>query len=75
MEWKKLTSDAFERAVEETGVCVIPMGVVEKHGSHLPLETDMIIGRTIAKMAAEKEPFVILGSSGTIVGKKCRFPQ
>lgn len=59
MEWEKLTSDAFEKAAEETGVCVIPMGVVEKHGSHLPLETDMIIGRTIAKMAAEKESFVI----------------
>lgn len=59
MYWDELTADAFQKAVEETKVCVIPMGVVEKHGSHLPLGTDMIIGRTIAEMAAKIEPFVI----------------
>ncbi|MFR3404684.1 MAG: creatininase family protein [Blautia faecis] len=59
MYWDELTADHFAEAVQETKVCVIPMGVVEKHGSHLPLGTDMIIGRTIAEMAAKIEPFVI----------------
>ncbi|MCR1841005.1 creatininase family protein [Murimonas intestini] len=59
MYWEELTADDFAEAVKSTGVCVIPMGVVEKHGSHLPLGTDMIIGRTIAEMAARLEPFVI----------------
>lgn len=59
MYWDELTANDFADAVEKTKVCVIPMGVVEKHGSHLPLGTDMIIGRTIAEMAAEIEPFVI----------------
>ena len=59
MYWEELTADDFVEAVKSTGVCVIPMGVVEKHGSHLPLGTDMIIGRTIAEMAARLEPFVI----------------
>lgn len=59
MFWEKMTADDFAEAVKRTEVCVIPMGVVEKHGSHLPLGTDMIIGRTIAEMAARLEPFVI----------------
>lgn len=59
MYWEELTAQDFQKAAKETQVCVIPMGVVEKHGDHLPLGTDMIIGRTIAGMAAEIEPFVI----------------
>lgn len=59
MYWEELTAQDFQKAAKETQVCVIPMGVVEKHGYHLPLGTDMIIGRTIAGMAAEIEPFVI----------------
>ena len=37
MQWENLTAPDFQKAVEETGVCVIAMGVVEKHGEHLPL--------------------------------------
>lgn len=59
MFWEELTAEELEKAAKETQVCVIPMGVVEKHGSHLPLGTDMIIGRTFAEMAAKIEPFVI----------------
>jgi len=36
MQWEHLTPSEFKKAVEETGVCVIAMGVVEKHGDHLP---------------------------------------
>ena len=39
MQWEHLTSDKFAAAVGETGVCIIAMGVVERHGTHLPLET------------------------------------
>ncbi len=59
MRWEDLTAEEFAEAVRKEQVCVIPMGVIEKHGSHAPLGTDMIIGITIAEMAAEIEPFVI----------------
>lgn len=59
MFWEELTSEDFAKAVKEHQVCVIPMGVVEKHGDHLPLATDMIEGRKIAELAAAIEPFVI----------------
>jgi creatinine amidohydrolase/Fe(II)-dependent formamide hydrolase-like protein len=37
----------------------IAFGVMESHGPHMPLGTDMIIARTIAAEAAKLEPAVI----------------
>jgi creatinine amidohydrolase len=37
------------------GVCLLPMGILEKHGAHLPLSTDLIIAREIALKAAQEE--------------------
>jgi creatinine amidohydrolase len=59
MQWEQLTAAEFARAARETGVCVIAMGVVEKHSEHLPLGTDYLNGHKIACMAAEKEPAVV----------------
>ncbi len=54
-----MTSEDFAAAVKETGVCVIGMGVIEKHGEHLPLGTDFMNGHKISCLAAEKEPAVV----------------
>ena len=59
MRWEELTAEEFEKGVRETGVCVIAMGVVEKHSDHLPLGTDYLVGHSIACRAAEKEPAVV----------------
>ena len=59
MQWEQLTSDEFSSAVHETGVCIIAMGVVERHGTHLPLGTDYLSGHAVACLAAEKEPAVV----------------
>ncbi len=59
MQWEHLTSADFAQAVRETGVCVIAMGVVEKHGEHLPLGTDFLNAHRIACLAAEREPAVV----------------
>jgi creatinine amidohydrolase len=59
MQWEQLTASDFAAAVRETGVCVIAMGVVEKHSEHLPLGTDYLNGHRIACLAAEKEPVVV----------------
>jgi creatinine amidohydrolase len=59
-KWEDLTSPKFMKAVELSGgVCVIPMGVIEKHGPHLPLGTDMYESREIAFYAAQKEYAVV----------------
>jgi creatinine amidohydrolase len=59
MRWEELTASELEKAVQETGVCVVAMGVVEKHGEHLPLGTDFLNAHKIACLAAEKEPAVV----------------
>lgn len=59
MQWEELTAPEFEKAVKETGCCIITMGIVEKHGEHLPLGTDYLDVHKLACLAAEKEPAVV----------------
>lgn len=55
-KWDELTAPEFIEAVELSGkTCIIPLGIMEKHGAHLPMGTDLIIAREIASRAAEKE--------------------
>jgi len=54
--WLYHTSETFPTLVEESkGVCVIPMGCVEKHGLHLPLGQDIIQASYITHMASQLE--------------------
>jgi creatinine amidohydrolase len=59
MQWEQMTAPDFARAVQETGVCVIAMGVLERHSEHLPLGTDYLNGHKLACLATEKEPAVV----------------
>jgi creatinine amidohydrolase len=55
-----LTSPQFVKAVELSGgVCVIPLGIIEKHGPHLPLGSDLYESREVAFTAAKKEFAVV----------------
>ncbi len=57
---EELTSPKFPIAAEKAGgVCVIPMGIIEKHGPHLPLGTDLFEAREIAFTAAQKEYAIV----------------
>ena len=52
VKWEELTSPDFKTAVEKSGgTCVIPLGIIEKHGPHMPLGTDLIDVREIAARA------------------------
>ncbi len=54
MIWEEMRAGDFEEAVKRSGgVCVIPFGATEKHGQHLPLGTDNMIGRHVIQDAAE----------------------
>lgn len=55
-----ITSPKFQKAVDMAGgVCVIPLGIIEKHGPALPLGTDLYEAREIAFHAAQKEYTVV----------------
>ena len=60
MEWEKLTAPEFQEATRTAGgVCILPFGVLEKHGDHLPLGTDALTAHAIAVRAAEQEPALV----------------
>ncbi len=58
--YEELTAPDFIQAVEKSGkTCILPIGVFEKHGPHLPLGTDLFTAREFAIRAAEKEYIVV----------------
>lgn len=41
--WEELTAGDFRAAIlQSQGVCLLPFGILEKHGPHLPIGTDLI---------------------------------
>lgn len=57
---EELSAPEFVTAVEKSSETVIlPIGVFEKHGPHMPLGTDLYTAREIALRAAEKEYTVV----------------
>ena len=60
MQWGELTGDQFPEAVQQAeGLCLVPLSVFERHGHHLPLGTDMFIGRELCRRAAALEPAIV----------------
>ena len=59
-KWEDLNTADFRRAIEQSkGTCLLPFGILEKHGPHLPLGTDLLNVRYAALHAAEKEYTVV----------------
>lgn len=58
--FEELTAPDYIKAVEKSSkTCILPIGVFEKHGPHLPLGTDLYIAREYALRAAAKEYTVV----------------
>src|SRR5262245_59129453 len=58
--WEELTADEFRHAIQQSmGTCVLPFGILEKHGPHLPLGTDLINVRYASLHAAEQEYAIV----------------
>ena len=57
---EELTAPDFIKAVEKSSkTCIIPIGVMEKHGAQLPLGTDVYLSREYALRAADQEYAVV----------------
>ena len=58
--WEELTGPDFITAIQQAkGTCLLPFGILEKHGPHLPLGTDLLNVRYAALHAADKEYAVV----------------
>jgi creatinine amidohydrolase len=59
-KWEELTSPDFVKALTESGgTCIIPIGIIEKHGPHLPLGTDLLDVREVCARAVQKEYAIV----------------
>jgi len=58
--WEELTADDFRKAIQQSeGTCILPFGILEKHGPHLPLGTDLLDVRH-AVLAATTSEFAVV---------------
>ena len=58
--WEDLTGQDFVKAIDQAqGVCVLPFGIMEKHGAQLPIGTDLIDVRYAVEHAVQKEYAVV----------------
>ena len=60
VHWEELTAGDFREGIKRSqGTCLLPFGILEKHGPHLPLGTDLLDVRYAALHAAEQEYAVV----------------
>ena len=60
VKWEELTAGDFVKAIQQSqGTCILPIGILEKHGQHLPLGTDLLNIRYVSNAAAQQEYAVI----------------
>ena len=59
-KWEELTAGDFREAIAKSqGTCLLPFGILEKHGPHLPIGTDLLNARYVAEHAVEEEYAII----------------
>ena len=58
--WEDLTASEFVAALQKSEqTCLLPFGIIEKHGPSGPLGTDLLNGRYVADLATRKEYTII----------------
>src|SRR5260370_18143942 len=60
VKWEELTAADFRDAIQlSKGTCLLPFGILEKHGPHLPLGTDLLTVRHASLQAPHHEYAVV----------------
>jgi creatinine amidohydrolase len=58
--WDELTASDWPKAQEKAAyTCILPIGILEKHGPHVPMGSDLIQVREWSARAAKKEYAVV----------------
>src|SRR5258708_32525266 len=56
VHWEELTAADFREGIHRSqGTCLLPFGILENNGPHLPLATDLLDARYPALHAPEQE--------------------
>ncbi len=60
IRWDELVASDWKAALERSkGTCLLPIGVLEKHGPHVPVGADLFSAQYRARQAAEREYVVV----------------
>jgi creatinine amidohydrolase len=64
IEWRKLRADELRERARLDAMVIVPVGSLEQHGPHLPVEVDSVLGEATARRTAEiiakTEPVLVL---------------
>ncbi|HYL34611.1 MAG TPA: creatininase family protein [Bryobacteraceae bacterium] len=60
VRWDELVATDWAKAIElSKGTCLLPIGILEKHGPHLPIGSDLIGAQARAREVAKREYVVV----------------
>src|SRR5213076_1895698 len=60
VHWEELSAAEFKDGIARAqGTCLLPFGILEKHGPHLPLGNDLLNVRYVALNAAQQEYAIV----------------
>lgn len=52
--WSELRAPELREMAKPETIVIVPVGSIEQHGPHLPVQTDTILAREVARRAAEQ---------------------
>ena len=52
--WEHLRSPELKELAEREAIVIMPVGAIEQHGPHLPVNTDLITARWLSQLVAER---------------------
>ncbi len=68
VHWEELSAAEFRDGIARAqGTCLLPFGILEKHGAHLPLGNDLLNVRYVALNAAQQEYAIVNGCKKIII--------
>jgi creatinine amidohydrolase len=60
VKWEEMTAGEFQQAIQKAqGTCILPFGIIEKHGPHLPLGNDLINVRYAVQHGVQQEYAIV----------------
>jgi creatinine amidohydrolase len=60
MKWEEMTAAEFQQGIQKAqGTCILPFGIIEKHGPHLPLGNDLINVRYAVQHGVSQEYAIV----------------
>src|ERR1700687_3567122 len=73
IEWRKLRADQLREKAQQNAMVILPVGSLEQHGPHLPVEVDSALGEAVAvgtaRLVAKQQPVLVLPTLWTGVSE------